>query len=216
MPTSFLHQINDIVELIVSTAPQSILDVGAGFGKYGVLAREYLDLRDGREKYQDWQRQVDGIEIFAEYITPLHEFIYDNVYIGQAADIIPTLQTRYDLILLIDVIEHFELDEGQKFLQICQEAADNIIVSTPITFISQKSSFGNPHETHKSHWMRANFQGFSPKCFIPNELSLICYIGKNAPIVHKHLRTGKREIKRWMPFLHYFYRTFKQLGRKGF
>jgi hypothetical protein len=42
MPTSHPHQLNQIVELIMLTDPHSLLDVGIGFGKYGVLAREYL------------------------------------------------------------------------------------------------------------------------------------------------------------------------------
>jgi len=42
MPTSHPFQLDDIVQFIIETAPQSILDIGVGFGKYGVFAREYL------------------------------------------------------------------------------------------------------------------------------------------------------------------------------
>ena len=107
MPTSHLHQINEIVELIVLTNPQTVLDVGVGFGKYGALAREYLELRDGRNQYHDWQRRIDGIEVFPDYLTPLHDYIYDTVHVGNATEIMPALNLRYDLVLLIDVLEHF-------------------------------------------------------------------------------------------------------------
>ena len=63
MPTSHLHQLNAIVEIMMLTDPQSMLDVGVGFGKYGFLAREFLELYDGRDAYADWQRRIDGIEV---------------------------------------------------------------------------------------------------------------------------------------------------------
>jgi hypothetical protein len=85
-----MHQLNEIVETIILVNPQTVLDVGVGFGKYGVLAREFLELRDGRNQYHDWQRQIDGIEIFADYLTPLHEFVYDQPYVGNSTGIIPT------------------------------------------------------------------------------------------------------------------------------
>jgi hypothetical protein len=201
MPTSYLHQLNEIVELMVLVAPQNILDVGVGFGKYGVLAREYLEFRDGKEKYDDWQRQIDGIEIFPQYITPLHQFVYNHIYLGDAQTIIPTLKNKYDLILLIDVIEHFTLKDGYDLLQKCQKAAQNILVSTPVEFIPQKAAFKNQHETHRSLWQASQFTSFKPIVFIPNAYSTICLIGESAPKIKKHLRTGKRELKRWFPFL---------------
>ena len=64
VPSSDFNQIGPIVELIVLANPQSVLDVGCGFGKYGVLAREYLELWDGRQRYGDWTRRIDAIEAF--------------------------------------------------------------------------------------------------------------------------------------------------------
>ncbi|MCK4786738.1 MAG: hypothetical protein KAV87_23470, partial [Desulfobacteraceae bacterium] len=84
MPSSHWYQLNEIMELIILTQPKSILDVGVGFGKYGFLSREYLELFDGREKFDDWKRTIDGIEIFKDYITSLNKMIYDKIYIGNA------------------------------------------------------------------------------------------------------------------------------------
>jgi hypothetical protein len=211
MPTSYLHQINEIVELIVLVAPQSILDVGVGFGKYGVLAREYLEFRDGREKYNDWQRQVDGIEIFPQYITPLHQFVYNHIYLGDAQTILPTLETRYDLLLLIDVIEHFPLTDGYDLLLKGQRAARNMLISTPVDFILQKTAFGNSYETHHSHWSASQFSAYKPIVFIPNAYSTICLIGEDAPRIKQHLRTGKHELKRWFPFLSLLGQTYRKI-----
>ncbi len=216
MPTSYLYQLNEIAELIVLVAPQSILDVGVGFGKYGVLAREYLEFRDERKKYNDWQRRIDGIEIFQQYITPLHEFIYDHMYLGDAQTLLPTLDTRYDLLLLVDVIEHFPHANGVALLQKCLHASRNVLVSTPVDFFPQHAAFENPHETHHSHWPAAQFKPFQPNVLIPNAYSTICLIGEDAPRLHKHLRTGKRELKRWFPFLFLLGQTYRKFFPRKF
>ena len=46
MPTSLYTQITKILDAIVHTNPQSVLAIGTGFGKYGLLCREYLELWD--------------------------------------------------------------------------------------------------------------------------------------------------------------------------
>lgn len=214
MPTSYLHQLNEITEIITLLAPQSLLDIGPGFGKYGVLAREYLEFRDGRKKYTDWQRRIDALEIFPGYITPLHEFIYDHILIGDALEILPTLEGRYDLILLIDVIEHLPLEQGHQLLNQCQQSARNTLVSTPVEFFPQKGAFENPHEAHASFWPPDRFQVYSPRMFIPNAYSTICVIGEEAPRLHKALRMGRRELKRWFPFLFYLGQLARKLSRK--
>lgn len=210
MPTSHLHQLNEIVELIVLTNPRRLLDVGMGFGKYGVLAREYLELRDGRGVYGDWQRRIDGIEAFAAYVTPLHHFIYDHIYIGDALHLIPTLPERYDLILLIDVLEHFTPEDGRLLLQHGCRQARNVLVSTPRQFIPQQDSFGNEYETHRSHWRDGDFAGFAPACPVPNDYSLIYYLGEDSARVRRQLFSLRRRIKRSAPFLLYPYRAVRR------
>jgi len=183
MPSSHLYQLNEIMSLIYFTKPQNILDIGVGFGKYGVLCREYLELWDGRQEYTKWERRIDGIEAFEKYITPLHKFIYDNIYIGNAIDILPTLEISYDVILLVDVLEHFEYEQGLQLLSECKNKGKNIIISTPRNIGSQKDAFGNVYETHKFQWTKKHFEKIKPIFFIPNTYSLICYIGKDAPQV---------------------------------
>ena len=95
MPITYSSQINEIVQLVILTDPKKLLDVGVGFGKYGFLSREYLELWDGRRKYDDWKRRIDGIEAFKEYITPVHNFIYEKMFIGNAMDILPTIEEKY-------------------------------------------------------------------------------------------------------------------------
>ena len=189
MPTSNLSQINDIMQLIIFTNPRKILDIGVGFGKYGFLSREYLELWDGREKYDEWNRRIDGIEVFGEYITPVHDFIYNKTYIGNAIDILPTIDEKYDLILLIDVFEHFDYDSGLKLLKECEKHGKNILISVPKNMTHQEAAFGNPYEAHKCQWKKNHFIRYANKFFFPNMVSLIIYIGEDSQDV---LRKAKK------------------------
>ncbi len=180
MPSSHLLQLNEIMQLIFLSGPRSLLDVGVGFGKYGVLAREYLELWDGRGIYGDWTRRIDGIEIFEGYLTPLHDYIYDHVYVGNALEIMPTLEVRYDLILLIDVLEHFTYEEGIRLLDACRRKGRNFLVSTPRDIGEQQSAFDNFHEAHRFQWQPWHFEQFDRYFHVPNAKSHIYLVGEDA------------------------------------
>jgi len=47
MPTSNWQNISYNIDLIRKIKPQSILDVGVGFGRWGILLREFLELWEG-------------------------------------------------------------------------------------------------------------------------------------------------------------------------
>jgi hypothetical protein len=199
MPTSHLYQVIDIMELILFTAPQSILDVGVGFGKYGFLSREYLELWNRKGKYCDWRVRIDGIEAYEDYLTPVHKFIYDDIYIGNAVDILSNLKAKYDLILLIDVLEHFEYEQGLILLSKSASIGKNMIVSTPHEIGINENIFSNAFEIHKFQWNKSHFRLFKNIYFLPNELSLICYIGEKVPRL-KRARVN-RKIGRYFPFM---------------
>jgi len=174
MPTSHWQQLNEIVGLIISIKPKSILDIGVGFGKYGMLAREYLELWDGRNIYNEWKVKIDGIEVFSQYKNPIYDYIYNNIYFGNASEIVSLLGNKYDLALMIDVIEHFDKDVGLQLIKDCLNISNNVIVSTPLSVTDQKSAFNNQHETHRSSFVAGDF----PNCktVVPNSKSLICVL----------------------------------------
>src|ERR1043166_5417798 len=185
MPSSHFYQINQIVELMVLTGPKSLLDVGVGFGKYGFLAREYLEVWDHRKPYGVWECRVDGIEAFEQYRTPLYSFIYNQVHFGDAMEIVPRLTDRYDLLLLIDVLEHLTEEDGKKMLTACRERARNLIVSTPKDIGDQGAVYGNVYETHRFQWRRQHLEAFPPAFFLEQEQSLIAYMGEDAERVRR-------------------------------
>lgn len=137
MPTSRFDEIPLVLKLLVDLEPppRRVLDVGIGNGKFGFLCREYL-------RY--WGPgappavRVDGIEAFPAYVGPLQRAVYDHVYIGDAAAVLPTLPgDGYDLVLLIDVIEHFTREQGAALLAHCRCVGTVVIVGTPGRFEPQ-------------------------------------------------------------------------------
>jgi hypothetical protein len=209
MPSSQFYQINEIIELVVRLKPASVLEIGPGFGKYGFLCREYLELWDGREAYGDWQCRIDCIEAFEKYITPAHRYIYNNVYVGDALNVIPRLDFKYDLVLLVDVLEHFSYDDGRRLLQSCREKAGHILIASPKSVNAQHEVFENQYEQHKFEWKREHLKEFGSTLFLPHHSTLICLIGENTESTG---RTYRRQHCRWALKKHFpFLRSLKRL-----
>jgi hypothetical protein len=186
------------------TDPQKLLDIGVGFGKYGVLAREYLELWNSGNEYHGWSRQIDGIEAFEEYLTPLHEQVYSRMYKGDALTILPVLKDRYDLILLIDVLEHFTYNDGMKVLGECLKHGRNLVISVPKVMSEQGEMYGNPFETHRFNWKEKDLAFLPEKFFLKNDRSTICFAGEDAERIHGQIRSAARRrcLARIASFLH--------------
>lgn len=166
------------MDIITALNPNSILDIGVGFGKYGVLCREYLELWDGREDYHKFIRRIDGIEAFKNYLTPLHDFIYNNVYVGDALHLVDKLKHNYDLVLVIDVLEHLNKSEGKVLINKLLKEHKSVLIVVPKNIGDQKESFNNPYEMHKGQWKKGELRQLGHSFFVQDTLSYIVYIGK--------------------------------------
>ncbi len=149
MPMSSHECLVEILDTILLLQPRSVLDVGAGFGKYGVLLREYLEVWHGRYSRDQWQVTVDMVEAFAPYVSPWHHMFYDQVFIGDAQRLVPTLGP-YDAVLCIDVVEHLPLAEVEPFLRTLSVTARLVVVTTPVVVRQQDAFMGNQFERHRS------------------------------------------------------------------
>src|SRR5688500_13775984 len=118
MPSSNPETIPTIIEIAWRLSPRSVLDIGAGYGKYGVLFREYLELRhcDGGVDVNAHPRadarktvRIDAVEGFPEYVGDLHRATYDEIHATNILDFLRH-DWSYDLIFMGDVLEHIEKD----------------------------------------------------------------------------------------------------------
>ncbi len=160
MPTSTFMHIPALAYFLGQVMPTSILDVGLGNGKLGFIARDLLDVMKGeRYRKEEWQIRIDGIEVFDDYIQDHQRAIYNDIYIGDAFEVIDTLGS-YDLIILGDVLEHFEKDRALQFLAKCfAHANENLILCIPLgEGWTQPEVYGNSYEEHLSFWTADDFK----------------------------------------------------------
>ena len=155
MPSSMHQHLSVMVGEIIKTQPNTILDIGIGFGKWGFLSREYLETHYDRVYPNQWTLKIDGVEIWQEYVEGfcwLKRF-YNQVFIGDVYELIDTL-ADYDLIIVGDVIEHMEKAKGLTLLRkLIKKATKKFLLSIPLKdWLHNKIVAGNPYEEHKSIW----------------------------------------------------------------
>lgn len=162
MPTSNHLYIADVISHIRKVKPTSILDIGCGFGKWGFLFREYLDIMCGRYNKEDWNVKIDAVEIFEPYITPVHKHVYNEIHIGDITDVLPQLG-HYDMIFSSDCLEHIEREKGEQLLYAIERHSNKQMLCVPLTDVwlgSQGTVFGNEAEAHISAWYDNDFKSY--------------------------------------------------------
>ena len=162
MPTSCPKQIPFIVQALldVKPAPVRILDVGFGCGKYGVLAREYLQVWNHYfERWMSVPLHLTGIEIHKQYVGAIARATYDEILIGDAQKIVPGLD-RFDACMLVDTLEHFDHENGERLLTAIAAHARQTVIGIPAVFRPTLPVWGNDHEVHRCAWTPEEFEAF--------------------------------------------------------
>ena len=142
MPTSYSESIPTIVKVLEDKKPKKVLDIGTGNGKYGLLTKEYC----GQDVI------IDGIEAWKPYLTDTHKSIYRNIFIDDVTKMSLKSLEKYDIYLMIDVIEHLPKTTAHRILR---ELNGLILISTPIE--DYRAHYENHFEDHVSHWKIADF-----------------------------------------------------------
>lgn len=144
MPTSSPVVITEVIAM-VSQVPAAerrrVLDVGPGYGKYGLMLREYLNEKP---------RQLDAIEAWPQYVIdfPWLGCIYDQVHVGDVCDRGSEFLARYDVVLMADVLEHIPTSDA---LAMFARVPGRIVICTPADFFHNGDNLP-PTEAHVSHW----------------------------------------------------------------
>jgi hypothetical protein len=160
MPTSPYGHIMTYVEFLLHSKPSSILDIGLGNGKLGFVARDLLDtMMNQAYRKKDWRVRIDGIEVYGDYIQDHQRALYNQIYIGDALELIDRLGP-YDMIVLGDVLEHFEKPRARELLDKCiAHLGNHLVVFVPLgNNWVQPAIYGNPYERHRSAWFFDEFR----------------------------------------------------------
>jgi len=159
MPTSHWSYLTKIVNTIKKSNPKSILEIGVGFGKYGFLSREYLEVY-GNNNWQkkDWQVQIDGVEIYAPYITEQIKHYYNTIYNDNIVKLFKENKiSNYDLILMTDVLEHLNKEDGIYVLDEIRKHSKTGILAVPLGDWRYEFDGDNKNESHISMWEYKEF-----------------------------------------------------------
>lgn len=159
MGTSNWQHIPFCIEVLMKIEPKRVLDVGVGFGRWGIIVREFCDVWFGRVLPEQWLVCIEGIEAFEPNISDYHRYFYNKIYLGDAFEVIPKLDVHYDVVIFGDVIEHFVRQDAEKLLNWSIDHSDYVIVNVPLfDEWPQGDMYGNPYERHKSVWSPSDFE----------------------------------------------------------
>lgn len=131
MPHSYPYFKQDVKKFIESKVGKykKVLDVGPGQGTYADL----LDY------------EMDCVEIYEPYI---HQFELNKKYKKVICDDIMNVDiSKYDLIILGDVLEHLSVRNAQKLIYNIMNSGKECLVAVPY-MMEQGEWGGNIHETH--------------------------------------------------------------------
>lgn len=221
MGTSNWQNIPFCIDIFRKFVPKSILDVGVGFGRWGILAHEFLDVWYDRDSPKEWQIRVEGIEVFKEAISSYHYSFYNKIYFGDAFAILPKLKP-FDLVILGDVLEHFTPQKAEMVLNQSKVIGKFVMLIIPLGYNwHQDVKYGNPFEAHKSIWTDSQFatqdllnkklfQDFSGRPF-----GVYLFRGSIKPPATKKSITANNRDKKSEEIAHYLYRYFLRHPTRG-
>jgi predicted TPR repeat methyltransferase len=132
MPRSEDDQIPYFQEVFDRLKPNTVLDIGAGEGKYADLIRN----RAFVDAVEVWQDNIDKYDLASKY---------DEVF---AVDAREFDNFDYDLVIFGDVLEHMTEAEAVALWSKARSQAKAIFMSIPIVHLPQGAEGGNPFEVH--------------------------------------------------------------------
>lgn len=167
MATSSISHTRHVMYHVIMNNPSSVLDIGVGFGRWGFLCREMIDVFNGRVHKDQWKLRIEGIEIFEKYIGAHQRSIYDHIHIGNARDVIKTLG-RYDIIIIGDMLEHLSKDDAWDLFHSAMKRANiGLILNLPMgEEWLREIGAENKHEDHLSWWKMDEFSDYRPNTYL--------------------------------------------------
>lgn len=160
MPISNIEQLPAIANEVYRLQPKTVLDLGVGFGLYGAVVRQMLDGMHGRCARGLWGAKIYGVEAHEAYRNGAWT-CYNNVNINDFAERGAEYKT-FDLVLMIDSLEHLGPQTGRRFLDELVENNKHVIISVPVVPMPQGAVYGNEYETHRTHHDGTEFERFNP------------------------------------------------------
>ncbi len=149
----------DVLRLLERLGPRRVLDVGAGFGRWGFLCRCHLGSGTSLTTQPGQSLVIDAIEAFAPNVNPVYSAVYNAVHIGDAREMIAGVGD-YDVILCSHMIEHIPKADGWALIDAMKaKASMAVVLGVPFHSPLRGAVGGNPYEAHVCVWSRRDFAG---------------------------------------------------------
>lgn len=163
MPIGCLSIVPDVMVEVLRGPRRRILDLGIGMGFYGAAIRQWCDMGF----VEQFETHITGVEAFDRYHNPawnlynvvIHSTIEEFLFPKNLA--LTFSPTKFDVILLLDVLEHFDCDRGVEVLTKAKTMlldGGRFIVATPGIFCEQGAVYGNSAEIHRSLWTKEDLE----------------------------------------------------------
>jgi hypothetical protein len=128
----------------------TVLDVACGLS----LKSQYIDadVRVGVDIYRPYLERIEASVPFAKVLYDVRKL--DEVFVERS----------FDLVIMLDIIEHLEKDESLALMKTAEKIAKvAVIVETPDGFIPQNIDIwghgGDEWQTHRCGWEKAELEG---------------------------------------------------------
>jgi 2-polyprenyl-3-methyl-5-hydroxy-6-metoxy-1,4-benzoquinol methylase len=125
--------------------PRKVFDLGCGVGAYGKVI-----------KFLDPEVKMIGADGYLQYLASAFTIeCYDVVIRARIENVVGgDVVVPADLVLFMDVLEHFEKPDGEKVLDFLK-TYPKAIISTPMYDYPQGAVDGNELERHRTFWTEA-------------------------------------------------------------
>jgi hypothetical protein len=181
MPSSHFGHVSALLAEVLATKPPitSALDAGVGWGRWGMLLREALDVYAGRVYRAEWRLRLDGVEVWQPYLDawPWLAGIYSSILHGNVAalDLAACYPEGHDLVVAGDVLEHLTREAGERVLRALHAHARRLLlVSLPLGggWLNNVVVAGNDYERHRAAWTAADVDRVLPGRVIDRRYTL--------------------------------------------
>jgi len=156
---------NLILSGVLSNPKRSILDIGAGEGKWGKRLKGKVPL-------------ITGVEVWTPYIERYGlKSHYDHLIQDDIMNVPDETLSRFDVAIMGDILEHLSKDDAVSIINRLKKNMKEIYLSIPVTVCIQGAANGNPFEEHKYHWSDKEIRydlGFEILNFGVNDNGLVC------------------------------------------
>ena len=161
--TGNYQNMGETIGWIRALDPVRVLDVGCGFGRWGLMCREFLDIWNGRTTRERFRTRIWAVEAFSANIQAHHQHLYDRIFNMKIQDFFATQKEKFDLIIVGDVLEHLSKSDSLSIIDIAMQRSQYVLLVLPIgPDWPQDSAYGNPFEQHLSIWTTDDVQHWHP------------------------------------------------------